>query len=139
MTQELDHAQVLSNAASILRAIASEATPAPWEAFRRGDPKGPFGVASLTGPADSHIFDGVVNKADAVLISIMSPTFANVAAEWLEVSLESLEAETITLDALAIALHAAELVLYTVEEFVTPDPEPNNVTQLSDYRYKKRS
>ena len=140
MTQELDHAaSILSNAVSILRFISHKATPGPWEVFRRGDPAGPFGVASLTDPADSHIFYGAENKADAILISIMSPSFANLAADWLELVLESLESETITLDELAVALRAAEWVIYTVEELVTPVPEPHNVIQMSDYRHKKRS
>lgn len=52
---------------SAIRARAEAATEGPWEAFRKGDPNGPFGVAS-----DAADFDEVYygsSRADAEFIA----------------------------------------------------------------------
>lgn len=62
-----------------MRAKAARATPGPWEAFRRGNPDGPFGVAAES----VDVFDGGT-RANADYIAVMSPSVALAVADWLE-------------------------------------------------------
>ena len=81
----------LREAAKVLRERAERVTPGPWEAFRRGDADGPFGVCAETvGDLDQDVYYGS-GRADAIYIATMHPGVGLALADWLDTAANNAE------------------------------------------------